>query len=377
MKQNSRVDYKTQNLDLLPTSDKFYSVQKTNDQKSNMQGSSPSTSTSPSDCNSPNGSKITVTSNQHINVSNPNTGKICVNIEHNFKNPIYQFTSSSNLPSASLSNAKPNAANYNNLGLIGNGANSPIIRRHTRQWTREEDNRLCEATKILGTQSWQAVAMYVGNGRNQSQCSQRWQRVLDPKIKKTTWTESEDQKLLKFVNEFGTQRWMRISNEFGNRSDVQCRYRYYQLLKKKSRKLISNRGGYNNFESPKIVNNNEMNLSRNDDYNLHNDAKSVLGGLYDFRNQENQFNDQQSLIESQYNQKYSLINLMNSNAQVKEEKINELRVRMPSNDGNIIECNSLINQTKKSEDRQKISLPSISIFLEDPKCVQPKKQLFA
>ncbi|OHS94547.1 Myb-like DNA-binding domain containing protein [Tritrichomonas foetus] len=105
------------------------------------------------------------------------------------------------------------------------------MRRHTRQWTREEDDRLREATQIMGTTRWQEIAKYVGNGRNQSQCSQRWQRVLDPKIKKTNWTEEEDQKLLSLVEAHGLQRWMRISAEFGNRSDVQCRYRYYKLQK--------------------------------------------------------------------------------------------------------------------------------------------------
>lgn len=130
------------------------------------------------------------------------------------------------------------------IAMAVNSTKSSMIRRHTRQWTREEDDRLREATKILGTQSWQAVAMFVGNGRNQSQCSQRWQRVLDPKIKKSSWTESEDALLLSMVEEYGTQRWMRISNEFGNRSDVQCRYRYYQLTKKKSIDNVSTSSNY-------------------------------------------------------------------------------------------------------------------------------------
>ena len=105
------------------------------------------------------------------------------------------------------------------------------LRRQTRQWTKEEDDRLREATKLYGTQRWHAIAQYVGNGRNQSQCSQRWQRVLDPKIKKTNWSEEEDRQLLQLVENYGTQRWMRIANEIGDRSDVQCRYRYYQIQK--------------------------------------------------------------------------------------------------------------------------------------------------
>ncbi|OHT16107.1 hypothetical protein TRFO_13427 [Tritrichomonas foetus] len=109
------------------------------------------------------------------------------------------------------------------------------FRRKTRQWTPEEDERLRAATAILGTTKWQIIAQFVGNGRNQSQCSQRWQRVLDPKLKKTHWTEDEDAKLEQLIKEHGTQRWMKIASIFGDRSDVQCRYRYQQLRRSSSK----------------------------------------------------------------------------------------------------------------------------------------------
>ena len=37
--------------------------------------------------------------------------------------------------------------------------------------------------------------------------------------------------LLYYVNIFGEKSWMRVANQIGSRSDVQCRYRFHQLQK--------------------------------------------------------------------------------------------------------------------------------------------------
>ena len=63
------------------------------------------------------------------------------------------------------------------------------------------------------------------------QCSQRWIRVLDPHISKEQWSSEEETKLLELVGYYGTKAWFKISQIFGNRSDVQCRYKYMQLSK--------------------------------------------------------------------------------------------------------------------------------------------------
>ena len=104
-------------------------------------------------------------------------------------------------------------------------------RKKTRSWTPNEDNRLYMGVYLFGQDSWTSVAQYVGNGRTRSQCSQRWIRVLDPRISKNQWTNEEEKKLLELVQTYGEKSWMRIANELGNRSDVQCRYKYRQLHK--------------------------------------------------------------------------------------------------------------------------------------------------
>jgi hypothetical protein len=110
------------------------------------------------------------------------------------------------------------------------------FRRKNHQWTSIEDTRLLSGIHKFGTENWNIVAQYVGNNRTRSQCSQRWQRGLDPRISKSQWSPQEEARLLQLVEAYGNRAWIRISTALGNRSDVQCRYRYHQLLKGRSAK---------------------------------------------------------------------------------------------------------------------------------------------
>ena len=104
-------------------------------------------------------------------------------------------------------------------------------RKKTRTWTTAEDNRLLKAIHKLGLENWNEVSLFVGNGRTRSQCSQRWIRVLDPRISKSNWTKQEENKLIELVLQYGEKSWAKVSSMMGNRSDVQCRYRYQQIPK--------------------------------------------------------------------------------------------------------------------------------------------------
>jgi hypothetical protein len=102
------------------------------------------------------------------------------------------------------------------------------LRRRTRPWTSAEDQRLLGGVLRFGTDNWQQIAAYVGSGRNRAQCSQRWVRGLNPRISKRGWTREEDERLCELVARYGEKAWARIAAVLGNRSDVQCRYRYRQ-----------------------------------------------------------------------------------------------------------------------------------------------------
>lgn len=111
---------------------------------------------------------------------------------------------------------------------------SPLPGKKTRPWTQTDDNRLLAGILKYGIDNWTQISKFVGNGRTKPQCSQRYSRALNPKISKEMWTADEDKKLLELITKYGDKRWTIISESLGNRTDVQCRYRYKQLLKKKS-----------------------------------------------------------------------------------------------------------------------------------------------
>jgi hypothetical protein len=102
-------------------------------------------------------------------------------------------------------------------------------KKRAKSWGIIEDNRLLYAIHRFGLHSWPAVAAFVGNNRSRAQCAQRWYRGLDPRISKEEWTHMDDLRLVHLVTIRGDAGWTWISRELGNRSDVQCRYRYLHL----------------------------------------------------------------------------------------------------------------------------------------------------
>ena len=97
-------------------------------------------------------------------------------------------------------------------------------------WTDYEDRRLLAGIHRFGVDNWKSVANFVGNGRSRSQCMQRWSRGLNPAIRKDKWTKEEEQLLLSLVKSNKYKSWSAISSCMRNRSDVQCRYRYKQMM---------------------------------------------------------------------------------------------------------------------------------------------------
>lgn len=104
-------------------------------------------------------------------------------------------------------------------------------RRKMQKWSTYEDNRLLAAIYRFGIDNWALISKFVGNNRSRAQCAQRWTRCLNPRICKETWEQNEDQLLLNLVARFGDHSWTKIAEYMGNRSDVQCRYRYSQISK--------------------------------------------------------------------------------------------------------------------------------------------------
>lgn len=114
-----------------------------------------------------------------------------------------------------------------------NGNDSESKRKKSRPWSQYEDDRLIAGIMRCGIENWTSISRFVGNGRTKSQCSQRWYRGLDPKISKMQWSQAEEDLLIHLISIHGSKAWTTISSQMKNRSDVQCRYKYKQLVKEK------------------------------------------------------------------------------------------------------------------------------------------------
>ncbi|CAG8512965.1 3741_t:CDS:10 [Cetraspora pellucida] len=95
---------------------------------------------------------------------------------------------------------------------------NPAIRRG--RWKKEEDEALRNAVSIYGAGNWVKVQQYV-LGRTDVQCRERWMNVLNPSIKKDSWTNEEDTKLLELVKSIGVGKWAKISAFMDGRTDNQ------------------------------------------------------------------------------------------------------------------------------------------------------------
>lgn len=139
-----------------------------------------------------------------------------------------------NIPDESINNISPMLACSNYASIMTCLKFQEDDSNHgkkSRSWYPIEDQRLLQAISIFGVDNWSSVARVMGTNRTRSQCAQRWIRCLNPVIKRDGWSEEEDKKLMDIVSKFGEKRWMRISSEMGNRSDVQCRHRYFSIKK--------------------------------------------------------------------------------------------------------------------------------------------------
>ncbi|KAI9246765.1 hypothetical protein BY458DRAFT_494690 [Sporodiniella umbellata] len=99
------------------------------------------------------------------------------------------------------------------------------------KWTTAEDRELIECVKVLGTCNWQSVAAAIGS-RTGQQCLQRWTKCIDPLIKRSRWTLSEDIVLKKAVELYGVGNWRMIQRLVNQRTDMQCRERWVNMLDK-------------------------------------------------------------------------------------------------------------------------------------------------
>ncbi len=110
---------------------------------------------------------------------------------------------------------------------------NPMIKKGP--WTAEEDEKLREIIgKYPANQDipWVKVAEEM-DGRGRHQCRQRWELSLNPKFKKGPWTAEEDAKLRQIIEKYPIDEnipWEKVSKEMDIRSHAQCRERWEMTL---------------------------------------------------------------------------------------------------------------------------------------------------
>lgn len=100
-----------------------------------------------------------------------------------------------------------------------------------RDWTEDEDDKLCAAVAMYGESNWETIASSVLEGRTGTQCSNRWTKSLHPKRKrKGKWIPNEDKHLKVAVMFFGAKNWRSVAKYVPERDHVQCRERWSNSL---------------------------------------------------------------------------------------------------------------------------------------------------
>lgn len=102
-------------------------------------------------------------------------------------------------------------------------------------WTSQEDDMLRVVVMEHKEKNWKEIAKalnqsFPGSNRNDVQCLHRWQKVLQPGLKKGPWTAHEDHTITRLVAELGANKWSMIAKQLPGRIGKQCRERWFNHL---------------------------------------------------------------------------------------------------------------------------------------------------
>ncbi|KAH8835942.1 Homeodomain-like protein, partial [Flagelloscypha sp. PMI_526] len=106
---------------------------------------------------------------------------------------------------------------------------NPEVRKSI--WTPTEDAKLRELYKVHGPK-WSLIAQGMP-GRTDDSCSKRWRDALDPTVKRDVWDAAEDARLLELHGSLGP-KWRDIGTDM-NRSSLHCRNRFRLLERRQQR----------------------------------------------------------------------------------------------------------------------------------------------
>ena len=109
---------------------------------------------------------------------------------------------------------------------------NPILKKGA--FTQEEDSLILDHVKENGTNNWPLLQDKLP-GRSPKQCRERWFNHLDPTLKKSPWTLEEDSLIKENVKKYG-MKWSFISRFVEGRSDNDIKNRWYSYLSREKLK---------------------------------------------------------------------------------------------------------------------------------------------
>lgn len=96
----------------------------------------------------------------------------------------------------------PTNPNYNTTPQL-------IPFRFSSRLTKQEDDKVVELVSRYGPKKWTLIARQL-RGRIGKQCRERWHNHLNPSIKKSAWTDEEDNIIYHAHQQWGNQ-WAKIA----------------------------------------------------------------------------------------------------------------------------------------------------------------------
>jgi Myb-like DNA-binding domain len=141
-------------------------------------------------------------------------------------------------PSRASRSKRPAKVSHEEAERLAAAMDRPPTRKSSKGgWIKDEDDCL----RIIVTQhhekNWKNIAIALnkefptgGVLRNDVQCLHRWQKVLQPGLKKGPWAAEEDATIARLVGQLGANKWSHIAKQLPGRIGKQCRERWFNHL---------------------------------------------------------------------------------------------------------------------------------------------------